>query len=579
MKNFLFALVTLIIIQLLTPQCANPKAPRGGPKDTIPPILLNTIPPYGQLNFQGNEITLIFNERITAQKLASNLIITPNLNLKYKTIVKKNSITLKFEEDFPDSTTITLNFFDGITDVTEKNPVNNLTYVFSKGNYLDSLEVNGDIYQLMTSMPSENYLVGLYPYSDTLNILSTKPTYFTTTDKDGKFSIKNIKDGKYKLLSFEDQNRNLQLEPASESHGFLSGFLNLDTVISNLKVPVQEINSSELKLISSKTFGKYFTLRYTKGLDSIFVSTEINYNFDLKTNSIIFYKPDNYNFGDSIFSTVRVIDSIGSQSVDTVYVKFNEVSQKSSPFIHTLTPKIEINPYQEFTFSFTKPLKKINTELIEFRKDSLFTLKIDTIQKLNRNKTSFSWIQKIDTVKYFDKIKQIQDSVNKTLKKRDSIAIYADTLLKDKQINENTLNTKANSRRITLNKNIQLYAKKGAFISIENDTIPDVLEIFNFNQNKDGGILNLSLTTIEKSYFIEIINPKYKTVYKYTADSKHSFTIKPGNYGIRILVDTNNDGIWSPGNLLKDIPPERVFVYSEFTNLRSNWDVNIDISF
>ena len=52
--------------------CAQIGAPTGGPRDSIPPKLLNANPPNGTTNFKGNRITLTYDEYVQIQKLQEN---------------------------------------------------------------------------------------------------------------------------------------------------------------------------------------------------------------------------------------------------------------------------------------------------------------------------------------------------------------------------------------------------------------------------------------------------------------------------------------------------------------------------
>ena len=58
MKSFFQAcLITSIIINL---NCANQRTPTGGPKDTIPPILISSIPLNENVNLNNNWISLLY---------------------------------------------------------------------------------------------------------------------------------------------------------------------------------------------------------------------------------------------------------------------------------------------------------------------------------------------------------------------------------------------------------------------------------------------------------------------------------------------------------------------------------------
>lgn len=53
----------------------------------------------------------------------------------------------------------------------------------------------------------------------------------------------------------------------------------------------------------------------------------------------------------------------------------------------------------------------------------------------------------------------------------------------------------------------------------------------------------------------------------------------PGEYDIRVLYDTNNNGIWDTGNFKQKKQPEIVIAIKEKLSVRSNWDNELDINF
>ena len=67
MKSFIQAcLITSIVINL---NCANQRTPTGGPKDTIPPTLISSIPLNETVNFNNNWIELSFDDNINTTVL------------------------------------------------------------------------------------------------------------------------------------------------------------------------------------------------------------------------------------------------------------------------------------------------------------------------------------------------------------------------------------------------------------------------------------------------------------------------------------------------------------------------------
>lgn len=68
-----------------------------------------------------------------------------------------------------------------------------------------------------------------------------------------------------------------------------------------------------------------------------------------------------------------------------------------------------------------------------------------------------------------------------------------------------------------------------------------------------------------------------KESYALTAKEWSKKLFKPGEYELRILYDSNNNGKWDTGNYGKKIQPEKVFSLPEKISIRANWDNERDI--
>ena len=51
----------------------------------------------------------------------------------------------------------------------------------------------------------------------------------------------------------------------------------------------------------------------------------------------------------------------------------------------------------------------------------------------------------------------------------------------------------------------------------------------------------------------------------------------PGEYELRILYDTNNNGVWDPGNYSKKIQPEKAITLDQKLTIKPNWDNERDV--
>ena len=559
MKNFFQAsLITLIIINL---NCANQRTPTGGPKDTIPPTLISSIPLNETVNFNNNWIELSFNDKINTTALKKNLIISPLTELKYSTTTKKNTIRLNFESQLLDNTTYTFNFVQGITDLTEKNPVINLSLALSTGPYIDSLMITGHVRELYKQQPVKNTLVGLYPYSDSLNLTTDKPLYFNMTNDSGMFKIQNIKFGKYKLFAYNDDNNNFNFDAKNEAYGLKPSFISLFENMEDVNIIINTIDSRPLKLISARPFGRYYNVRYSKPITS-YTFTYLpphNYSYLHQFNedftNIQIYPPLDDHFNpefDSSRLILAVRDTVGQQSLDTIYVKFLS-SQINPNEPNSKINSISINESQyRLSLSFDKPISIIDTSKIFIKTDTL----IPSIYirppnfHWNFNRTALSFKISVDWI-------NLQNSLNESLEKYHAI----DSLIPDK-------------RNLT---RISIVFDSACFKDADGIALSKSLITITKKTPEDFGILHVNTVTEETSFIVQILNSKDDIVTERKNQKK--FTIHymaPGLYKLRVLIDDDKNGIWTVGNFINDRAPETIYLYPKATKISSNWEVSID---
>ena len=570
MKNFLGAL-SIIVILFSFEKCANPGVVSGGPKDTIPPVLISSYPIDQTLNFDDKTIVLEFNERIAAEKIKQNLIISPTTKVKFKHFIKKNTITIQFEESFQDTTTYTFNFFDAITDITEKNPPANLVLAFSTGDFIDSLKVFGTVKDLLTDKPLEKITVGLYSKTDSTNIFEDTPTYFTTTTKNGSFAINNIKYGIYKIVAFEDANKNLSFDENEEQYAFIPNFLNPINNTDSLRLNSYQLDASDLKVNAARISGRYYEVRYSKEvsdyklLDTDSVLT-INSNLTEDKESLRFYNPFQGFPKDSIRVIIEAVDSLKNITVDTTYIAFQESSRKKGEFTYQTNPTSNktIQPIQGLSIKFSKPVKTWDLTKFKVVLDSMNSFYLDSIQTTwNHNYTEATFSKLINR-------KQLLDSITLWDKNIVIDSLNPDTL---SMIKKNLL-TKYDKF------SYQLFIDNGSFISIEDDTLSSIELKYKFPKTEDLGTMTVNVQTDSLSYFIQLISAQKKEILQqiYNCSTCNFKDIPPGKYSLRFLIDANQDSIWSIGNIRKDVPPEPIMHFPEETEIRSNFDMQLDIS-
>ncbi len=137
----------LFLVALTMTSCAKRGSITGGLKDTLAPVLTMSFPKNYSTNFKAKEIKLTFDEYVKLKDLNKQLIISPPMKydpLITPTSVSKN-ITIKILDTLQPNTTYSFNFGQSIEDNNEGNPYNQFKYVFSTGDYIDSLSIGGTV--------------------------------------------------------------------------------------------------------------------------------------------------------------------------------------------------------------------------------------------------------------------------------------------------------------------------------------------------------------------------------------------------------------------------------------------------
>jgi uncharacterized protein (DUF2141 family) len=576
-KYFFYILSTIIAYQFFT-SCASPSSPTGGPKDTIPPTLIHSIPLNQTINFKEQTITLEFDERIKADKIKEQLIITPLIESEYEFTIKKNTFKITFNEPFKDSTTYTLNFREAIQDLTEGNPTNNNKFTFSTGSYIDSLSITGYVKDLLTYDTLKNITIGLYNTPDTITIFNGSPYYFTEVDEHGKYLIENIKNGKYLLYAFSDDNKNLKLETNKESYGFVKDTILLDTGLIVKNVDLIHLDLSPFKKMTALASGKYFEINFNKYILDYEI-TPVNSNHPLLTNRAKENKAirvyNNFDSIDSLQIAFVARDSINSIVQDTVFAKFSQSRRKTDDLTVQITPKDRsaIPPSFAAQLTFNKPI-------ITYNLDSIF-IQYDTTKISNIHDSTFVWSKNNDILNFDVHIDKILIDTLIAQKQR-MITAQSDSAIKQKeQIPlKKQMSSKEKQEAPKINQGLQLYFGTEAFTTADNDTSKAMGYSYKFIDPTNYGIQNISVQTSYTSYTIQLLKENYEIVQEVKNQNNFSFnTIEPGKYKIRVLIDANEDGVWSPGNMLEQIEPEPVYIYPDVLVIRADWQTSLTLTF
>jgi hypothetical protein len=131
-----------------------------------------------------------------------------------------------------------LNFGNGIQDLNEGNKLENYSFIFSTGTFLDSIQLNGKVTDAGTLKPAADIWVMLYPTGNDSLVYMQKPEYLTKTNKEGMWSISNVRNDSFLVVALKDENLNFIYDQENELFGWLDHvqYSNVSSTLPELKV-------------------------------------------------------------------------------------------------------------------------------------------------------------------------------------------------------------------------------------------------------------------------------------------------------------------------------------------------------
>jgi hypothetical protein len=197
--------ITSIVCLLISPGCANIVPPQGGPRDTIPPVLLKVTPGDSSTRFVSKKIDFYFDEYIDVQDPQTQLLVSPLPTTSPTVDARLRDLSVRLKDSLLPNTTYTIDFGNAIKDFTEGNIAKGIRYVFSTGNYIDSLEIYGKVILAETGKTDSTLIAMLHTDPEDSAVFKKKPTYIARLDKEGRFSFKNLPAQTFYLYALKDE--------------------------------------------------------------------------------------------------------------------------------------------------------------------------------------------------------------------------------------------------------------------------------------------------------------------------------------------------------------------------------------
>ena len=545
-KRYTILLLGWIIFFLALQSCANRgSGPQGGAKDTIPPILVSTIPANGSTNVFTNTITLEFNELVSVNNPLQTVIFSPPQKAAPTVKALGKKVNIVFQDTLQPNTTYTIDLKKCIVDFTESNPFEDYVYSFSTGDKIDSLQISGKIIDAQTLAAKKNYTVGIYSNLSDTAFTTLKFDRITKTNEKGEFTIYGVAEGEYNLFAINDA-------------GGACYYQNKGTDIAFMDTTVKPFDNVLLKTFKEKTISHRLKSSKRLSANKLFLlfsePQEIEPSISLigdsttesllkertnRTDSLIYWVKDSLLYQkDSLQLSVSYLktNSTGEHvsQTDSLYFIFKETSaakrrkEKATNnhllnFKHNLNKSLEV--YDTINFVFDEPIKEIIKDSISL------SLKVDTL------------FEEVDYKIMFD----------------DSLCKKKLYLLFKKE----------------LGGEYQITMDSASITSIYGKTINAFKKPIKIKKLEEYSNLYIKFDEDVAKGIVQLINDKDIVIRECPVQNAEAYfeDIAPSTYYIRMFIDENENKKWDTGNLEQKIQPEIMYYYPKKLQLRANWDV------
>ena len=588
--SYLIPAVPVVIIlatMIFSHSCANTTTPpSGGPKDTIPPHIVEIEPLMNSTNIPVHKpkIYIKFNEYVQV-KDAKSLFLSPPLEKAPKYRLKGKGVEITFENDLDSNKTYTLDVTNAIADNNEGNMFPGYTLVFSTGDKIDSMVVTGLVQDCNTLQPLKGATVMLYKDQADSAIFLKRPDAAVKTDEWGFFCLRNIQDTVYRMYAIIDENNNNKYEPDAEKVAFI------DTLIR----PVVMVNDSLPELLKYDMKDTVHCLaRKTEYELSIFrekPSMQMVVNKERvgdRTAYITFMAP------------YAQIDSIWIKGVpqDRLITQFNILKDSLEIWVNDPKPQPD---------TFYLSVKYLKTDTL-----GMLNPAVDEFKLLNPNRKTFGKSSKKD-IKHEDTIAVVKINAKPETVEQygfeiefnhpvvehqfDSIRFISINPKQQETLGKYTIEQDSlNLRKYIVRPTEKLQAGYEYRLKLPHRKFKDINGFYNDSTEVKVSLPNddalstmfLNLTNVNNKYIVDLLNEKRNQVLRsYIVDKDANLTfpyLKAGKYSIRITEDINRNGIVDTGILLEHKQPEKVRFYKledgtflidipEMTEIEQNIDI------
>lgn len=600
-KKYKWLIIALLVI--VGYSCASVGSPDGGPYDEMPPKFIGSTPGMRAVNAKDKKLELEFDEYIKLEKPAEKVVVSPPQLEQPEIKVSGKKVVVELLDTLKDATTYTIDFSDAIVDNNEGNPMGHFTYSFSTGEVIDTMEVSGTVLNAADLEPIKGMLVGLHKNLNDTAFTKLPFDRVSRTDSRGRFSIRGVAPGEYRIYALMDGNQNYLFDSKTEMIAFNDSIivpsmmasarqdtiwkdtLTIDTIKSVnytrflpddiILKAFKEENDRQYFSRGQRDKENHFILKFSAKADTL--PTLKGLNFDEKDAFIVESNLGN----DSICYWIK--DSLVYQ-MDTLAIQMDYLYTDS---LNQLVPKTDT---LYLANKITRAQREKLQKQAEEEKEKERKKREKRGLKPEPEKTKFL-AMKVNASSSFDINQNVQLSFEEPVARIDTSAIHV-SIKEDSTWVETPFLFRADSvipRQYEIlaewmpEKEYQLKIDSTAIVGVYGLHTNKVEQTFKVKGLNEYGTILLNVIEAPETGVVELLDNggnvlRQQPIKDGIADF---YYLKPETkYYIRMFNDRNRNGIWDTGNFSEGMQAEEVYYFPKVWEMKANfefeesWNVN-----
>ena len=602
-KNLLLCLLAL----LLTAACASIGNPDGGRFDETPPRVVGSSPADGAVNVSKRKVQILFDEYIKLEKASEKVVISPPQIEPANVRADGKRVKVDFYDSLRANTTYTIDFSDAIEDNNEGNPMGQYTFSFSTGDVIDTMQVSGRVLNAADLEPIKGIMVGLYPadstWADTL--FRTRPFLrVSRTNGEGKFTIKGVKDGAYRVRALEDKDGDFVFSQKNERVAFdttvyVTGSfpdVRMDTVWrdslwydSIRVVPYTHYTPDDVLLLAFLEDGQERHLLKTAYPEP----TNFTFYFTAPSDSTPRIKGLNFDERCLVADASLKNDTVTFWVTDTALIHRQDTLSMILSYMETDTlgqlvvtnDTLDLSPkttYAKIAAERSKQIEAWEKDRERRQKKAKKPLPYE------ENPYERTWLEAgfkpsgslapNQNVRYLAKepILEVDTTKIHFYVKKDTDWLPAPFLFMPEERSSKSYMLYAEWEP---GQKYRFVMDTAAVVSVLEHESKSVRQEFHVRAVEEYGSIFIHVISPDTGVVVQLLSKNDKVEAQQRTDKDGNadfFFMKPGEYYMRCYVDANGNGQWDTGDYASGLQPERVYYFGKPLPLKAQWDLRQD---